>query len=1039
MKHFRGLCGFLLAASLPAALGQVSPDINPAPSRQFGQLDLDQPSAGANLLEGRELNAPSGIAVDTSVNPPIIYVADTLNSRVLAWRGVDAASRGAKADKVIGQRDFVSSSPQGPSSNLRTGLSVPTGVAVDSQGNLYVLDAGNNRILRYPTPFQQTGDLLAVDLVIGQKTVTSGNQANQGENAPSAKTLAFNSGGLRRAGLTLDPQGNLWVTDAINNRVLRFPESELAPNTTEPEADIVLGQFSFTTRNPPAAPDNTQRSLGVLSEPGAIAVDSQGGVYVADDFYRVLYYPTQSTGAAATRVLGILPSDQPGSYPNNFTLGAVDGTRLVGTVPSCVFTSGMVVFVCDPAQNRVVRYGPSSSWPAATEEAPSPSQADVYGQQGFMNGGANRGQVRPSANTLREPAGGAVVNGQLWLVDTANNRVLAYPSSPDFRYTNASGVLGQLDFEFDTVNLLEGRELFLAASNIRGAGMAVDTSSEVPHLWIADRLNHRVLGFRDARQVGAGVGIELTQTADIVIGQESPRDSVVNYPQGDPLLPNDRGLYYPADVAVDPATGDLYVADSFNGRVLRFPAPFAQPEGTTHRANLVLGQASFNQNIPDASASTMAQPVGLALFNNGSLAVSDFSLHRVLIFRRQNGDFVNGQSADVVLGQLDFASSSASGALNGLNEPRGLAVDSGDRLYVADSRNGRLVVYSNTNVIQNGAPGFTIGGFSSPSGVAVSQTTGEVWLAAYGNNRVYRLPEFVRLQQENKPTAEIPANGPLAVTLDAFENVVIAEAINRVVFHFPSMFYRHAANFAATRPLSPGTIAQIARRGKNFEFEPASAGIPYPTSLSGVQVSVGGIPAPIFRVTESSVFFIVPWGAPTSGSAEYLVTQPETGEILGATRFPMAPASPGFFTDNQAGTGQVAATNGDGTRNGPTSPVDRRGVITFWLTGLGPVSNPPEDGHAPGAAVATTTKPQVIINGRIIDQSSIKYSGLSPEFPGLWQLNIQLTEEMNLLPSDGITVFLSMFDIFSNIIGTANINVDAQLTVQNGITTFATK
>jgi hypothetical protein len=76
---------------------------------------------------------------------------------------------------VIGQRDFYSTLPQGPSqttSNLSTGLFAPVGLTVDGRGNLYVIDAANNRVLCYPTPFTQTGDLIPVDLVIGQRSVS---------------------------------------------------------------------------------------------------------------------------------------------------------------------------------------------------------------------------------------------------------------------------------------------------------------------------------------------------------------------------------------------------------------------------------------------------------------------------------------------------------------------------------------------------------------------------------------------------------------------------------------------------------------------------------------------------------------------------------------------------------------------------------------------------------------------------------------------------------------------------------------------------
>jgi hypothetical protein len=43
------------------------------------------------------------LAFDTSVSPPILYVADTGNNRVLAWRNPANLQSGAMADKVIGR------------------------------------------------------------------------------------------------------------------------------------------------------------------------------------------------------------------------------------------------------------------------------------------------------------------------------------------------------------------------------------------------------------------------------------------------------------------------------------------------------------------------------------------------------------------------------------------------------------------------------------------------------------------------------------------------------------------------------------------------------------------------------------------------------------------------------------------------------------------------------------------------------------------------------------------------------------------------
>lgn len=69
----------------------------------------------------------------------------------------------------------------------------------------------------------------------------------------------------------------------------------------------------------------------------------------------------------------------------------------------------------------------------------------------------------------------------------------------------------------------------------------------------------------------------------------------------------DQGLLVPVGLAVD-ANGNLYVADSGNGRVLRFTRPFEQPQKFGQRANLVLGQSGFNIKITDPTNRNMSRP-----------------------------------------------------------------------------------------------------------------------------------------------------------------------------------------------------------------------------------------------------------------------------------------------------------------------------------------------------------------------------------------------------------------------------------------------
>jgi NHL repeat len=414
----QSLCAVLVTATASLALAQVT--INPFPSREFGQATLFNPleSNAPNLVEGRELFSPSGIAFDSTVTPPHVYIVDTANNRVLGWSNANNLSQGNFADLVIGQTDLFSTFEEGPGFNQSTGLYQPTGIAVDASGNVYVADSGNNRILRFKTPYKQQAGNLIVDLVIGQKTSSSGGLQNQGLQTPSANSLslfiALAAGQTPLpAGLAVDGQGNLWVADVGNNRVLGFPPANLAANTQLPAATVVLGQTSFisgTAQVPSQSATNPQLNMAFLVNPTGVAVDSQGNLYVADGYARVIQYLAPlAIGESGSKVLGVPPTatnNQPPSYPTATTLGSLNsaGTAISG-FPECVFTASGLVFVCDSPQNRVVQY---SSLTVPTS-ANSPLQSGFTGQQSATAGQANQGKLNPSNATLSYPIAGASI------------------------------------------------------------------------------------------------------------------------------------------------------------------------------------------------------------------------------------------------------------------------------------------------------------------------------------------------------------------------------------------------------------------------------------------------------------------------------------------------------------------------------------------------------------------------------------------------------------------------------------------------------
>jgi sugar lactone lactonase YvrE len=139
-------------------------------------------------------NSPAGITVDLSGN---LYVADSGNHRIRKIANPLGASGGTVstfAGSTQGYADGTGTSAQ---------FNAPLGIAVDSAGYLYVADTGNNRI-------RQISPTGAVRTVAGNGTAGivdgTGNQAR------------FNS--LRS--VTIDPAGNLYVTDGANGEVVRI-------------------------------------------------------------------------------------------------------------------------------------------------------------------------------------------------------------------------------------------------------------------------------------------------------------------------------------------------------------------------------------------------------------------------------------------------------------------------------------------------------------------------------------------------------------------------------------------------------------------------------------------------------------------------------------------------------------------------------------------------------------------------------------------------------------------------------------------------
>ncbi len=313
-------------------------------------------------------------------------VGGELRVRVTASNMANAAAGVSTASAVVTSGPFYAATQFGTEGSGEGHLDDPGDVAIDSSGDIWVLDTGNDRVEKfssegaYIAQFGSAGSGngqleqpagLALDSSGDVWVADTGNNRVEEFSATGEDLKSFGVRGTKKGqfkspgGIAVDG-GSVWVSDSENGRVQRFNEA---------------GEYQATVAS-------RGSGRGEVGEPEGMAVDAKGDVWIAD-------WSNQR----------VEEFSESGEY-----LGEILGEDVAG---ASLFAYGIAVwgedvFVGDVANNRIVEFNKSGEY------------VDEFGTPG---GGL--GQLR-----LGFPMGLAMdSHGDVWVADTGNYRVQEWAPS----------------------------------------------------------------------------------------------------------------------------------------------------------------------------------------------------------------------------------------------------------------------------------------------------------------------------------------------------------------------------------------------------------------------------------------------------------------------------------------------------------------------------------------------------------------------------------------------------------------------------------
>jgi hypothetical protein len=672
-------------------------------------------------------------------------------------------------------------------------LSGPLAVAVDSAGNVYVADSGNNSISKVT--------------LAGAVTTLAGRPGTFGSANGTGSAARF----YQPSGVALDSAGNLYVGDTLNHTIRKVTPAG------------VVTTLAGQVRSPGSA--NGTGSAAQFFQPWGIAVDNAGNVYVGDSWNHTIRKVTPA--GVVTTLAGLAGS-----------AGNADGTNSNArfNFPSQVAVdSGTNIYVAD-GDHTIRKVTPvGANWVVTTLAGRAGSSGSADGTNsdarftfpyGVALDSAGNLYVADTFNSLIRKM---TREGTNWVVTTAAGLAGGVGSADgtngEARFnTPAAVAVDGADnvYVADTLNNLI-RKMTLAGMNwvvttlagtggIHGSaeGTGLDArflnpsavaADSAKNVYVADQINHTI-----RKVTPEGVVTTLAGLA----GYGGSTDGAGNGAQ----------FLNPSGVAVDSA-GNVYVADTWNCTIRK-----VTPAGVvTTLAGL---PGVFGGDDGTNSQARFGNPSGVAVDKAGNLYVADTFGYTIRKVTAAGTNWV----ITTLAGRFDWDGfQNGTGANAYFNLPSSVAVDSAGDVYVADTLNHLIRKVTPTGVVTTFAGGAGLVGsvdgtgtaarFYAPTGVAVDSAD-NVYVADTYNNTIRKItPARVVTTLGGLPGNIGTANGtgsaarfsnPAGLAVDGEGNVYVAD------FYF---------NTIRKGVLVPRLLAFGFFAGR-FQFALTGPGLPHP-------------------------------------------------------------------------------------------------------------------------------------------------------------------------------------------------------------------